>query len=343
MGKADQNQANLQFDRRKSGSPASDLGGRGMGGFGMSSGEEQDLRQSFVAIQHSLPQIDGKIDSLSFRIDRMTERLDKHADRLDQSERRVSEVEDGQAELATGHASRSKELSSLQTKVNDLEARRNLRIVGVAESNAIDNMEDLIERLLVQLLVRATFSDLFVVDIALCSLATRPPLGAPPHPNIVRLRDAALSQARKQKTLQHEGMVISLYPDFTMQSMIIAVQAEDGSETRDPVRIAARFRDYYEPLYASGVAPDQEALMDYCARIDMLRLTDVDRESLMAPLILKEMNRAIGGMTEGWALESGQLEANELSLREKFRPSAISAEESKLPLKEGFTESSSTL
>ncbi|KAJ1165430.1 hypothetical protein NDU88_005858 [Pleurodeles waltl] len=40
-----------------------------------------------VAMQHSLTQIDGKIDSLSYHMDRMTELLDKHAERLDQSER----------------------------------------------------------------------------------------------------------------------------------------------------------------------------------------------------------------------------------------------------------------
>ncbi|KAJ1201946.1 hypothetical protein NDU88_005750 [Pleurodeles waltl] len=150
-------------------------------------------------MQHSLTQIDGKIDSLSYRMDRMTECLEKHAERFDQSERRVSEVEDGQAELATGHARLSTEVSSLQTKVDDLEARsrrNNLRIVGVAESTAIDNIEGFIERLLVQLLGHAAFSDLFVVERAHRSLAARPPLGAPPRPIIARLlnyrdRDAA--------------------------------------------------------------------------------------------------------------------------------------------------------
>ncbi|KAJ1157387.1 hypothetical protein NDU88_010100 [Pleurodeles waltl] len=115
----------------------------------------------------------------------MTERLDKHAEWLDQSERRVSEVEDGQVELATGHARLSKELSSFQTKVDDLEARsvrNNLCIVGVAESTAMDNMAAFIERLLMQLLGQATFCGLFVVESPHRSLATRPPPGAPSRP-----------------------------------------------------------------------------------------------------------------------------------------------------------------
>ncbi|KAJ1205821.1 hypothetical protein NDU88_001247 [Pleurodeles waltl] len=104
MGKTDKNQAKLQFDRRSSSGPAGD--GEELGserGAYTPSDEEQDLRQILPATQHSLTQIDGKIDSLSYRMDRMTEHLDKHAESLDQSERRVSEVEDGQTQLTTSH------------------------------------------------------------------------------------------------------------------------------------------------------------------------------------------------------------------------------------------------
>ncbi|KAJ1104091.1 hypothetical protein NDU88_001506 [Pleurodeles waltl] len=99
-------------------------------------------------------------------MDRMTERLDKHVEHLDQSDRRVTEVEDGQMELATSQVKLNKDLSSLRLKVDDLKAhsrRNNLRIVGIAESTAIDNMEGFIEQLLVQLL--GLFSDLFVVEL----------------------------------------------------------------------------------------------------------------------------------------------------------------------------------
>ncbi|KAJ1115652.1 hypothetical protein NDU88_003874 [Pleurodeles waltl] len=176
-------------------------------------------------MQHSLTQINGKIDSLSYHMDRMTERLEKHAECLDQSKRRVSEVEDGQTVLSAGYAKLSKELGSLHANVDNLEVRsrrNNLRIVGVTESTAIDNMEGFIERLLVQLLGQATFSDLFAVERTNRSLATRLPLGVPPHSIITRLlnyrdQDVALRWARVLKTLQYLGMVISLYPDFKMQ------------------------------------------------------------------------------------------------------------------------------
>ncbi|KAJ1155756.1 hypothetical protein NDU88_008485 [Pleurodeles waltl] len=82
MGKADKNEAKLQFDRRKSNSPARDCAELNLtGGTEVSSGDEQDLRQILVAMQHSLTQI----DSLSYRMDRMTERLDNDAEWLDQS------------------------------------------------------------------------------------------------------------------------------------------------------------------------------------------------------------------------------------------------------------------
>ncbi|KAJ1160416.1 hypothetical protein NDU88_000918 [Pleurodeles waltl] len=132
----------------------------------VASGEEQDLRQILVAMQNSLSQIDGKIDSLSYP---MTECLDKHAEHLDQSDRRVFEVDVGQTELAISQVKLNKKLSSLCLKVEDLKARsrsNNLRIVGIIETTTIDNMEGFIEQLLVQLLGCATFSDLFVVERA---------------------------------------------------------------------------------------------------------------------------------------------------------------------------------
>ncbi|KAJ1200649.1 hypothetical protein NDU88_004470 [Pleurodeles waltl] len=180
-------------------------------GLDIPSGEAQDLHKILVAMQHSLTQIGSKIDSLSYRMDRMTECLDKHAERLDQSARRVSEVEDGQTELATSQVKLNKELNSLRLKVDDLETRRNnLHIVGVAEPTAIDNMEGFNERLLVQLLGRTTFSDLFVLETAHQSLATHPLPGAPPCPIIPRMlnyrdRNAALHRARELKTLQYEA------------------------------------------------------------------------------------------------------------------------------------------
>ncbi|KAJ1154117.1 hypothetical protein NDU88_006873 [Pleurodeles waltl] len=135
MGKLDKTQAKLQFDRRKAGGPSCEDAGPGpAGGPSMPAGEEKDLRQILVAMQHSLTQIDGKIDSLSYRMDRMSKRLDKHVERPDQAERRISEVEDGQTELNTAHTKQNKSMCSLQAKVDDLEARsktNNLRKVGM--------------------------------------------------------------------------------------------------------------------------------------------------------------------------------------------------------------------
>ncbi|KAJ1121240.1 hypothetical protein NDU88_009358 [Pleurodeles waltl] len=68
--------------------------------------------------------------------------------------------------------------------------------------------------------------------------------------------------------------------------MIIAVQADDGSEIQEPKLIAGRFCDYDESLYP---------------HIDMPRWMDTDRKSLKAPLTLEERGRALGGLAEGKA------------------------------------------
>ncbi|KAJ1130555.1 hypothetical protein NDU88_008906 [Pleurodeles waltl] len=99
--------------------------------------EDQDLQHILAAMQQSLTQIDGKINSLSYRMDRMSEQLDKQAERLDQGERRVSAVEDGQTALATGQLKVTTELGTLRHKMDDLEScsrRNNLRVVGIVES-----------------------------------------------------------------------------------------------------------------------------------------------------------------------------------------------------------------
>ncbi|KAJ1113038.1 hypothetical protein NDU88_001297 [Pleurodeles waltl] len=81
-------------------------------------------------------------------MDRMSERIDKHTERLDHVENRVSATEDGQTVLVSDQSKLSKELGVLKLKVEDMEARsrrNNIRIVGLAESTAITNMESHIE------------------------------------------------------------------------------------------------------------------------------------------------------------------------------------------------------
>ncbi|KAJ1197922.1 hypothetical protein NDU88_001766 [Pleurodeles waltl] len=98
----DKKHVKLQFERCKTISPAGEGAEVGPRRSPIAtSGEHQDLRQILGTMQHSLTQIDGKLDSLLYRMDRMSERLDQHVERLDQSEKRVSEVEDAQTELAT--------------------------------------------------------------------------------------------------------------------------------------------------------------------------------------------------------------------------------------------------
>ncbi|KAJ1126949.1 hypothetical protein NDU88_005355 [Pleurodeles waltl] len=124
MGKTYKTQARLQFERRKMQGSAGDgtVTDSEKGPEG-TPGEEQDLRQLLASMQHSLKQIDRKIDALAYRMDRMYECIDKHAERLDHVENRVSATEDGQTELTGGQMKLSKELGALKLKVEDMEAR----------------------------------------------------------------------------------------------------------------------------------------------------------------------------------------------------------------------------
>ncbi|KAJ1213783.1 hypothetical protein NDU88_001414 [Pleurodeles waltl] len=81
-------------------------------------------------------------------MDRMSERLAKHGERIGMVERRASEAKDKQVIMYTLQKQMDKLLQVLQVKTEDLKAclqRNNVRIVGIAESTNIDNMERYIE------------------------------------------------------------------------------------------------------------------------------------------------------------------------------------------------------
>ncbi|KAJ1081880.1 hypothetical protein NDU88_002052 [Pleurodeles waltl] len=140
-------------------------------------------------------------------MDRMNEMLDKHSDSLDMVERRILDMEVDGTTLTSNQSTMGKTLAALQMKVEDLEAhsrQNNLRIVCIAESTSIDNNEKYIELLLIQLLGRQTFLDMFVVESEHRSLAACPPPGAPPRPVT-------------DKLLNYRDRDAALYPDFTQQ------------------------------------------------------------------------------------------------------------------------------
>ncbi|KAJ1083176.1 hypothetical protein NDU88_003336 [Pleurodeles waltl] len=100
----------------------------------------------------------------------MLDRLEKHAVRLALVERRVSEAEEEHRMLAIVQKKVDRLLLTLQAKVEDLEARshrNNVRIVGIAESTQIDNMERYMEQLQFDLRGRKSFSDIFMVELAM--------------------------------------------------------------------------------------------------------------------------------------------------------------------------------
>ncbi|KAJ1177791.1 hypothetical protein NDU88_003043 [Pleurodeles waltl] len=107
------------------------------------------------------------------------------------------------------------------------------------------------------------------------------------HAKLAEFRDTALAEiqhlgryatAHSYWEGERPGSVLAnvIHPNRE-RSMIIAVQAEDGSEIREPELIATRFRDYYESLYTSRVALDLEELMDYCCVMEFLTYVHMPR------------------------------------------------------------------
>ncbi|KAJ1165412.1 hypothetical protein NDU88_005840 [Pleurodeles waltl] len=131
------------------------------------------------------------------------------------------------------------------------------------------------------------------------------------HARLLEFQDTALEEIQhlgKYATSRVYGegdrpgsVLANLIHPSREKNVIQAVQAVDGSELRDPELIVARFREYYQSLYASRFTPDREGLLDYLTHITMPQLTDADRETLMALLTLEEMDGVLGGMADGKA------------------------------------------
>ncbi|KAJ1160729.1 hypothetical protein NDU88_001222 [Pleurodeles waltl] len=185
MGKTDKLQTKLQFEAQKT--PRSkDWRREELGAVleDQESDAEPELHHILATMESSLATINGKIDSLSYRMDRMTERLDNQVELVDEAERRISAVEDKCNNVSQAQTQADRTVAALRAKVEDLEARSrrsNIRVVGITESTAIDNMELFVEGLRIRLLDGRLFQTFFVVKRTHCSLTSKPPPGSPPR------------------------------------------------------------------------------------------------------------------------------------------------------------------
>ncbi|KAJ1119249.1 hypothetical protein NDU88_007435 [Pleurodeles waltl] len=298
MGKADKNQAKLQFDRRKSTGPASDGVEPGLaGGSGMPSGEKQELRQILVAMQHSLSQINGTrlVPLFSWRLPPYLLLESVFREELATMIRDFFQINNGSV------ASVCKVWETFRVYIRGVTIAKHAGVLKLIRRHLCSVGKELAQ---LQQEHMHRVDSWTVGNI---------------HAKLIEFQDTALmaihnlgkyATAGEYGEGERPGLVLAnlIHPNRE-KHMIIAVQAEDGSEIQEPELIAGRFRDYYESLYASSVAPDQEALMEYLAHIGVPRLTDADGESLMAPLTLEEMGRALGGMAEDSGGSLGQNDA----------------------------------
>ncbi|KAI4898502.1 hypothetical protein NFI96_008802 [Prochilodus magdalenae] len=114
----------------------------------------------------------------------------------------------------------TKEITRLDTKCEDLEARsrrHNLRIVGIPEDDSYSLTTTSVSSLLKEAF---SLDKCPLVDRAHRSLAPKPRSGEPPRPIIARLHyygDCAdiLKIARRQQRVSASNMTFSVFPDFT--------------------------------------------------------------------------------------------------------------------------------
>ncbi|KAJ1082869.1 hypothetical protein NDU88_003032 [Pleurodeles waltl] len=232
----------------------------------MPADEELDLRHILVAMQHSLTQIDGKIDSLFYRMDRMSERLDKHAKRLDQADITRRGWPNGN-EHWVYLTEQKRRLGALERELAQLEEEQEL--------NADDKAPGCICAKLTE------FQDTAWAEVQhMGKYATARMYGEGERPGSTLAKMICPNRG---------------------DNLITVIQVEDGSEIREPELIPNRFCEYYQSLYTTKIVQDPEGLLDDLMHIEMPRLAEADRDSLSAPLTLEEMNKVIGGMAEGKA------------------------------------------
>lgn len=134
------------------------------------------------AIQQSLQDINGKLDTITQRVDNMVAKLDKHGERLVEAETRISTVEEESHTTTKKCAEMEKLLDVIKNKAEDFEARscrNNIRIVGVPESTNTGKTETYKEEVIRNTFGTEHLSSVLLVERAHKSLASRPKPGAP--------------------------------------------------------------------------------------------------------------------------------------------------------------------
>ncbi|KAJ1207010.1 hypothetical protein NDU88_002403 [Pleurodeles waltl] len=157
------------------------------------------------------------------RLGRMNEHIDSQATQLDGAECCILEIEDESEDTKKRLEKAEQLFKVVAIKKKDLETRschKNICIAGIAESTNTCWMDTFVESLLTTLFGKESFTDTFVVKRADRTPCQRPVPSAPKAFIIVRRlnfhdRDSVFRLAREKGPLMHQGMTISLFPDYT--------------------------------------------------------------------------------------------------------------------------------
>lgn len=118
-----------------------------------------ELKSGFQAI-------DSKLDTLNNRLETMNSRMESHETRITNTEQRISDLEDKQPTIQKRLERTEVLLKQVATKAEDLKARsrRCNRLAGIAEFTNTGPMARFVEKVLIELFGRDTYSANFAIE-----------------------------------------------------------------------------------------------------------------------------------------------------------------------------------
>lgn len=86
------------------------------------------------------------------------------------------------------------------------------------------------------------------------------------------------------------------------KAYISAIKALDGQVTTNPTMINNIFKDFYINLYKAETDSEESVSKQYLAKLDLPRISQINKESLEAPLSLEELHKSLKSLQKGKSL-----------------------------------------
>ena len=183
------------------------------------------VQPTLADILQAVNKCTASVDTIKEQFGLLRQDMQKIRERTTAVESRVSEVEDQMHPMAQDTRAALQMARDAYDRVEDMEnrlRRNNVRIVGLPERVEGKDPTTFVESWLLELFGKNALSPFFAVERA-HRVPSRPPQqGGPPRSILAKLlhyrdREAVLRQARERANIQHNGVRVSFYPDFSQE------------------------------------------------------------------------------------------------------------------------------